>query len=116
MATERASRAILALECLKKLMDLYQEYEEAPPAKKRKTYVKSEDIEARILKDVTWKHTATEDAFIPMTIDNFEDIFAKVNSIFFFIKIYYFINYLCTPFAVQVESKETQFEKAGNSI
>ncbi|TMW48211.1 hypothetical protein DOY81_006706 [Sarcophaga bullata] len=79
MTTDRACRAILALECLKKLMDLYQEYEEETPlVKKRKTYIKSEDIETRILKDVTWKHTDTEDAFIPMSMDNFEDIFTKL--------------------------------------
>lgn len=79
MAAEQAINALWALECLNKLMDACDEFdEEEPKIKKRKVYVKSEDIENQLLKDIAWKNTYSDDSFCPLTMENFEELCEKV--------------------------------------
>lgn len=82
MAAKQAINALWALECLNKLMDLYDEFdEEEPKIKRRIIYVKSEDVENELLKDIAWKNIDSDDSFCPLTMENFEELCTKV---FFF--------------------------------
>lgn len=80
MSAEAAIRALKAIESLSNLMDLYDEFdqeEEQPKVKKRKIYVKSDDVEAQILKNITWKNS-NDDTLCPLTKENFEELLSKV--------------------------------------
>lgn len=88
MSAEAAIKALKAIESLSKLMDLYDEFEEEEEPKTKRTkksevkqrivYVKSEDVEANILKNITWINDDEEDIFCAMTMDNFEELHSRV--------------------------------------
>ncbi|KAM7352666.1 uncharacterized protein ACRADG_005102 isoform 2-T2 [Cochliomyia hominivorax] len=77
MSVETAIRAIRAIECLCKIMDLYDELEEEEPKlKKRKIYVKSEEIETQVLKKIAWTNSDEDNTFCPLTMESFEELLA----------------------------------------
>lgn len=86
MSAENALVAIRAIECISRIMDICDKYdEEDAKAKRRKMCARSEDIEFQLLKDVAWKSAECGEDFCPLNMDNFNELCNMVTKKHFFI-------------------------------